>query len=243
MSFLALSCYEPRSPGYEGPAHRCGFRRWFIAVRTSRPSQKKSLAERRCSELPDLVRYAPQNHASTEARMPAVAGAANDRAPQIGVFIGSARVGTWGRGDRATGTAVRDRSRHLDLGPGHWRATRRGSASAPLRPTTDRGSGRRLCRHGSGDSCQRRCTRFRNACRDRKRHRRSQLFGTSHITQHDVGDGSIPQPDNDERARQSPLFPVMAKPSDSSPSERPASDRTAAGEQKKRRSNGPSDSH
>jgi hypothetical protein len=29
--------------------------------------------------LPDLVRYASQNHASTEARMPAVAGAANDR--------------------------------------------------------------------------------------------------------------------------------------------------------------------
>jgi hypothetical protein len=41
-----------------------------------------------------------------------------------------------------------------------------------------------------------------------------------------------PTPDDDERARQSPLFPVMAKPSDSSPSERPASDRTAAGEQK-----------
>jgi hypothetical protein len=39
-------------------------------------------------------------------------------------------------------------------------------------------------------------------------------------------------PDNDERARQSPLFPVMAKPSDSSPDERSASDRTAAGEQK-----------
>jgi hypothetical protein len=39
-------------------------------------------------------------------------------------------------------------------------------------------------------------------------------------------------PDNDERARQSPLFPVMAKPFDSSPSERPASDGPAAGEQK-----------
>ena len=39
-------------------------------------------------------------------------------------------------------------------------------------------------------------------------------------------------PHNDERARQSSLFAVMAKPSDSSPSERPASDRTAAGEQK-----------
>jgi hypothetical protein len=40
-----------------------------------------------------------------------------------------------------------------------------------------------------------------------------------------------PTPDNDERARQSPLFPVIAKPSDSSPSERSPSDRTAAGEQ------------
>jgi hypothetical protein len=39
-------------------------------------------------------------------------------------------------------------------------------------------------------------------------------------------------PRDDERARQSSLFPVMAKPSDSSPSERPASDRTAFGEQK-----------
>jgi hypothetical protein len=45
-----------------------------------------------------------------------------------------------------------------------------------------------------------------------------------------LADGSIPTPDNDERARQNPLFPVMA--SDSSPSEHPASDRTAAGEQK-----------
>jgi hypothetical protein len=39
-------------------------------------------------------------------------------------------------------------------------------------------------------------------------------------------------PDNDERARQSPLFPVMAKPSDSSLSERPASAPPAAGERK-----------
>jgi hypothetical protein len=39
-------------------------------------------------------------------------------------------------------------------------------------------------------------------------------------------------PDNDERARQSPLFPVIAKPSESSPGERPASDGSAAGEQK-----------
>jgi hypothetical protein len=39
-------------------------------------------------------------------------------------------------------------------------------------------------------------------------------------------------PDDDERARQSPLFPVMAKPSDSSPGGRSASDRTAAGEPK-----------
>jgi hypothetical protein len=41
-----------------------------------------------------------------------------------------------------------------------------------------------------------------------------------------------PTPDNDERARQSPLFPIMAKPADSSPGERPTTDRTAAGEEK-----------
>jgi hypothetical protein len=45
----------------------------------------------------------------------------------------------------------------------------------------------RLCRQGSGERCQRRRTRFRDAGRNRKRHRRSQ----SHITQHDAGDGSI----------------------------------------------------
>jgi hypothetical protein len=39
-------------------------------------------------------------------------------------------------------------------------------------------------------------------------------------------------PDDLERARQSPLFPVKTKPSESSPSDHPATDRTAAGEQK-----------
>jgi hypothetical protein len=41
-----------------------------------------------------------------------------------------------------------------------------------------------------------------------------------------------PTPDDNERARQSPLFPVKTKPSDSSPGASPASDRPAAGEQK-----------
>jgi hypothetical protein len=41
-----------------------------------------------------------------------------------------------------------------------------------------------------------------------------------------------PTPHDDERARQSSLRPVMAKPSDSSPGERSASARTADGEQK-----------
>jgi hypothetical protein len=41
-----------------------------------------------------------------------------------------------------------------------------------------------------------------------------------------------PTPDDNERARQSPLFPVKTKPSDSSPVASPASDRPAAGEQK-----------
>jgi hypothetical protein len=113
------------------------------------------------------------------------------------------------------------------------RARKETRTTAPLRPTTDRGSGPiTALPTGSGDGRQRGRTRFRNASRDRKRHRRSQLFGASHITRHDAGDGSIPPRDNDERTRQSPLFPVMAKPSDSSPGERPASDRTAAGEQK-----------
>jgi hypothetical protein len=39
-------------------------------------------------------------------------------------------------------------------------------------------------------------------------------------------------PDDYESARQSPLFPVMTKPSDRSPSDHPASDRSVAGEQK-----------
>jgi conjugative transfer signal peptidase TraF len=41
-----------------------------------------------------------------------------------------------------------------------------------------------------------------------------------------------PTPDDYERARQSPLFPVMSRPSDRSPSDHRASDRSAAGEQK-----------
>ena len=43
---------------------------------------------------------------------------------------------------------------------------------------------------------------------------------------------SSPTPDDSERARQSPLFPVMSRPSDPSPSDHPASDGPAAGEQK-----------
>jgi hypothetical protein len=39
-------------------------------------------------------------------------------------------------------------------------------------------------------------------------------------------------PDDDERARQSPLFPVTSRPSDRLPSDHPASERPAAGEQK-----------
>jgi hypothetical protein len=41
-----------------------------------------------------------------------------------------------------------------------------------------------------------------------------------------------PTPDDYERSRQSPLFPVKTKPSESSPSDHPATDRTAASEQK-----------
>jgi hypothetical protein len=50
------------------------------------------------------------------------------------------------------------------------------------------------------------------------------------------GKAPLPAPnptlDDDERARRSPLFPVMAKPSDSSPGDHPASDRPTAGEHK-----------
>jgi hypothetical protein len=41
-----------------------------------------------------------------------------------------------------------------------------------------------------------------------------------------------PTPDDDERGRQSPLFPVMSRPSDRTPSTHPGSDPPAAGEQK-----------
>jgi hypothetical protein len=41
-----------------------------------------------------------------------------------------------------------------------------------------------------------------------------------------------PAPDDNERARQSPLFPVKSRPSEQSPSDHSASDRNVAGEQK-----------
>jgi hypothetical protein len=66
-----------------------------------------------------------------------------------------------------------------------------------------------------------------------------EVSSSGHPTSRDTTPATAPSetPDDDERARQSPLFPVMAKPSVSSLSERPASDRpaserTAAGEQK-----------
>jgi hypothetical protein len=61
-----------------------------------------------------------------------------------------------------------------------------------------------------------------------------EVSSSGHPTSPDTTPATAPSvtPDDDERARRSPLFPVMAKPSDSSPGERPASDRTAAGEQK-----------
>jgi hypothetical protein len=52
-----------------------------------------------------------------------------------------------------------------------------------------------------------------------------------------------PTPHDDQRARRSPLFAVMAKPSDGAPIECPASDRTAVGEQKSDCSNAPFDCH
>ena len=52
------------------------------------------------------------------------------------------------------------------------------------------------------------------------------------ITQHDVGDGSIPTPAMTKAPARALSFRSWQKPSDSSPSERPASDRSAAGEQK-----------
>ena len=61
-----------------------------------------------------------------------------------------------------------------------------------------------------------------------------EISSSAHPASPDTTPATAPSatPDDNERARQSPLFPVMAKPSDSSPSERPESDRTAAGEQK-----------
>jgi hypothetical protein len=55
---------------------------------------------------------------------------------------------------------------------------------------------------------------------------------SGHPTSPDTTPAPSETPHDDERARQSPLFPVMAKPSDSSPGERPASASPAAGEQK-----------
>ena len=61
-----------------------------------------------------------------------------------------------------------------------------------------------------------------------------EVSSSGHPTSRNTTPATAPSvtPDNDERARQSPLFPVMAKPSDSSPGERPASDGPAASEQK-----------
>jgi hypothetical protein len=61
-----------------------------------------------------------------------------------------------------------------------------------------------------------------------------EVSSSGHPTSRNTMPATAPSstPDDDERARQSPLFPVMAKPSDSSPSARPASDRTGAGEPK-----------
>jgi hypothetical protein len=60
-----------------------------------------------------------------------------------------------------------------------------------------------------------------------------EVSSSGHPTSRDMTPRGLQStPDDHERARQSSLFPVMEKPSDGSPSERPASDRTAAGEQK-----------
>jgi len=61
-----------------------------------------------------------------------------------------------------------------------------------------------------------------------------EVSSSGHPTSRNTSPATAPSetPDDDERARQSPLFPVMAKPSESSPGERPASDRTGAGEPK-----------
>ena len=60
-------------------------------------------------------------------------------------------------------------------------------------------------------------------------------IGTSQqLALHDMAPAapSVPTPDDHERARQSPLFPVMSGPSNQPPSDHPASDRPAADEQK-----------
>ncbi len=75
-------------------------------------------AERQCSILPDLARHASQNHASTEARMPAVAGAANDR--------------SWGNDDRRSRSNYNWRSRGND----NWRS--RGNDNRRGRGNDDR---------------------------------------------------------------------------------------------------------
>jgi hypothetical protein len=68
-----------------------------------------------------------------------------------------------------------------------------------------------------------------------------QVSSSGHPTSPDAMPATAPSatPDDDERAWRSPLFPVMAKPSDSSLSERPASASPAAGEQKNDAQTGP----
>ena len=60
-------------------------------------------------------------------------------------------------------------------------------------------------------------------------------IGTSQqLALHDMAPAapSVPTPDDHERARQSPLFPVMSGPSNQPPSDHPASEKPAGGEQK-----------
>jgi hypothetical protein len=63
--------------------------------------------------------------------------------------------------------------------------------AAPLRPTTDRPSGPITALPTGFWRQVPKATQPIYASRDRKRHRRSQLFRASDITQHDAGDGSI----------------------------------------------------
>jgi hypothetical protein len=71
-----------------------------------------------------------------------------------------------------------------------------------------------------------------------------EVSSSGHPTSRNTTPATAPSatPHDDERARQGPLFPVMAKPSDSSPIERSASGRDCRRRTEKRRSNGPSDS-